>query len=120
MTVFVDVKTIQPKSIDRWDRFETANRERWFPDNASVVLSKSWLGGKLWHSMFAARSRMREHALELEKKIALGKLADRESTHFILALCGAGFHWHEGELEDFVAFYRTGVHPRTTRFPRSS
>ena len=25
-------------------------------------------------------------------------------------LCGNGFHWHEDELEDFVAFYVDGQH----------
>jgi hypothetical protein len=110
LTLFVDVKTTQPKSSDRWDQFEKANEERWFPANVNVMLSKAWLGGDLWHSMFAARSRMLEYALELEKKITEGNLLNRENTFFILVLCGAGYHWHEDELEDFVAFYRTGVH----------
>ena len=31
-------------------------------------------------------------------------------TYFALALCGAGVHWQEDWLEDFVQSYRTGRH----------
>jgi hypothetical protein len=110
LTVYVDVKTIQPKAKDRWDQFERAQEEKWFPDNVRVVLSKAWLGGEIWHTTFAARNRMLEYTLELERKIADAGLAGRENTFVILALCGAGFHWHVDQLEDFVAFYRTGRH----------
>lgn len=109
-TLFVDVKTIQPKAKDRWDQFCEANEAKWFPDNASVVLSKSGLGGEIWHSTFAARDGMLKYTLELERKIADAGLAGREGTSVILALCGSGFHWREAQLEDFVAFYRTGRH----------
>src|ERR1035437_3150565 len=34
LTVYVDVKTIQPKAKDRWDQFERANEEKWFPDRS--------------------------------------------------------------------------------------
>lgn len=110
LTWFVDVKTIQPKSIDRWDQFEKANEEQWFPNNVKVMLSKDRLGGELSHSMFAARSRMLDYTLELEKKITDGNFADRENTSFILALCGSGLHWRETHFEDFAEFYRTKVH----------
>jgi hypothetical protein len=109
-TVYVDVKTIQPRARDRWDHFERAKEEKWLPDNVSVVLSKSWLGGEIWHSKFAARSRMLEYTRGLEKKIAGAGLAGHEDTLVILAFCGSGFHWRVDELQDFVAFYRTGRH----------
>jgi len=35
---------------------------------------------------------------------------DRSGHGFVLALFSDGFAWHEDELEDFVAFYRTGRH----------
>lgn len=108
-TVFVDVKTIKPAPKDRWDQFETASKSGWLPENVNVVLSKEWLGGELWHDMFAARSRMLEYALELEQKIHACKLA-AEKTVFVLALCGEGFHWDQEQLEDFAAFYTTGFH----------
>jgi hypothetical protein len=109
VTVYVDVKTIKPLAKDRWEQFERAQAEGWFPRNVSVVLSKEWLGGELWHNMFAARGRMLEYSLELEQKIAEGNLVAGNSL-FVLALCGEGFSWHEDEFEDFVSYYYSGVH----------
>lgn len=109
VTVYVDVKTIKPLAKDRWEQFERAHAEGWFPSNVSIVLSKEWLGEELWHNMFAARGRMLEYSLELEQKIAEGNLTGGGSI-FVLALCGEGFHWHEDELEDFVSYYYSGTH----------
>ena len=109
-TLYVDVKTIKPEDGDRWEQFEEAVREDWIPENVNVVLSKEWMGGEIWHWMFAARSRMLEYALELESKIRESGLKGRADTYFALALCGAGVHWQEDWLEDFVQFYRTGRH----------
>lgn len=109
VTVYVDVKTIKPLAKDRWEQFERARNEGWFPPNVSVVLSKEGLGGELWHNMFAARGRMLEYSLEMEQKIAEGNLAGRNSL-FVLALCGEGFVWHEDEFEDFVSYYYSGSH----------
>lgn len=106
---FVDVKTITPKPKDRWEQFERAKRENLLPPNVRVILSPEWLGGEMWHAMFAARSRMLQYTLELETKISKGSLS-KEKTFFLLALCGNGFHWEEDDLEDFVAFYASGVH----------
>lgn len=108
-TVFVDVKTLKPQDIDRWNQYEKAVQEGWFPKNVEVLLSKDWLGGNLWHNRFASRSRMLEYALELEQKIRECKLAS-EKTRFVLALCGDRFHWRKDQLEDFVQFYFTGQH----------
>ncbi len=106
---YVDVKTIKPLSTDRWDQFEKALAEGWFPENVRVGLSEEWLGGEIWHAWFAARGRMLEYSLELEQKILEGGLA-ADNTLFVLALCGDGFHWHQDQLEDFVSFYYSGVH----------
>lgn len=109
MTVFVDVKTIKPRVKDRWDQYERAVKEDWFPKNVALVLNKDWLGGELWHNAFAARSRMLEYTIELEQKIAQSCLKD-SNTLFVLAFCGEGFNWHQDQLEDFVSFYRSGAH----------
>lgn len=109
LKVYVDVKTIKPVATDRWEQFERAQAEEWFPDNVNIMLKKEWLGGELWHSMFAARSRMLEYSLELEQKIAEGNLPEG-NTLFVLALCGEGFYWHEDKLEDFVSYYYSGAH----------
>lgn len=109
VTVFIDVKTIKPKDIDRWEQYEKAQKEKWFPENVNVILSKEWLGGDLWHYKVASRSKMLDYTLELEEKISECRLSS-EKTRFVLALCGDGFHWREDWLEDFVEFYFTGRH----------
>jgi hypothetical protein len=38
--VFVDVKTIKPEARDRWEQFERALKEGWFPENIVVAVSK--------------------------------------------------------------------------------
>lgn len=52
---------------------------------------------------------MLEYAVELEGKIRDSKFTDT-GRHFMLVLCGDGFYWRQDQLEDFVAFYRTGTH----------
>jgi hypothetical protein len=106
---YVDVKTIKPESTDRWDQFERALAEGWFPENIIVGISKEWLGGEIWHAWFAARGRMLEYSLELEQKITEGGLA-ADNVIPVLALCGDGFRWHQDQLEDFVSFYYSSVH----------
>lgn len=107
LSVYVDVKTISPRAIDSWEKFEEANKEGWFPKNVHVCLGKEELGGEIWHDMFAARSRMLEHTHKLEQKIS-DCIANVDNTMFILALCGGGVPWREGELEDFVSYYFSG------------
>lgn len=106
---YVDVKTIKPEDTDRWEQFEQANAEGWLPNNVIVGLSQQWLGGEIWHAWFAARARMLEYALELEEKIAAAGLAANNVIP-VLALCGDGVRWHQDQLEDFVAFYSTGIY----------
>jgi hypothetical protein len=107
--VYVDVKTIKPEDTDRWEQFERARSEGWFPDNIVVGIAKEWLGGEIWHAWFAARARMLEYSLELEQKITEAAL-QTENAVFVLALCGDGFRWHPDLYEDFVSFYRSGVY----------
>lgn len=118
LTLYIDVKTIKPIPTDRWEQFERAQNEKWFPENVQLLFSKEWLGGEFWHNTFAARGRMLEYSLELEQKIADCKL-QAEKTFFILLLCGEGFYWHEDELEDFVAFYVSGSHRSDDPFAKA-
>ena len=84
-TLYVDVKTLRPEDGDRWEQFEEAVREDWVPENVNVVLSREWMGGEIWHWMFAARLRMLENTLELESKIRESGLKERADTYFALA-----------------------------------
>jgi hypothetical protein len=115
--VYADVKTIKPQAADRWDQFEKATEEGWIADSVHVVIVEEWLGGEIWHAWFAARARMLEYTLELERKIAEGNLA-RENALFVLALCGDGFRWRQDGLEDFVSFYYRGVHRADDTFSK--
>lgn len=109
LKVYVDVKTIKPVGTDRWGQFENAQAKGWLPNNVNIMLEKEWLGGELWHNMFAARSRMLEYSLELEQKIAESDLSEG-NTLVVLALCGEGFYWNQDELEDFVSYYYSGAY----------
>lgn len=111
----IDVKTVKPKRIDRWDQYQGAIREGWLPQNVQYILEQDGMGGELWHQAFASRARFLEYTLELENKIesaAFGVNARRR----ILMFCGEGFDWHLDELEDFVAYYRSGTHSAGDRF----
>ena len=105
----IDVKTIKPKPRDRWDQYERAINEKWLPKNVQFLLQQEWQGGELWHSAFASRSRFLEYAVELEAKLTAAAYGDAAHRQ-ILVFCGEGFYWHQSELEDFVAFYRSGTH----------
>jgi hypothetical protein len=117
-SIYVDVKTIKPAAIDRWDQYQKARQEQWLPEDVHVALSKDWLGGELWHSSLAARGRMLEYTLELEAKIAAAKLS-AENTHFVMAFGGEGYHWRRDQLEDFVSFYFKGRHRPDDPFSRA-
>jgi hypothetical protein len=78
-------------------------------DNVTIHFERDWMGGELWHQKFSARVKMLEHSRELEDRIATGGV-DSPNHGFVLAFFSDGFAWHEDELEDFVAFYRTGRH----------
>ena len=105
----MDVKTIKPEDTDRWEQFERARAEGWFPENVIVAISEEWGGGEIWHAWFAVRGRMLEYSLELEQKIKEARLAE-ENVGTVLALCSDGFRWRQDQLEDFVAFYATGAY----------
>lgn len=55
LTVYVDVKTIRPEPKDRWEHFEKAVREGWFPENVTLAVSKEWLGGEIWHQIWSGQ-----------------------------------------------------------------
>ena len=106
-TVWIEVKTIRPTSQDDWERFERVVESGYIPRNVRVTLDQDWLGGELFHNMYAARSKMLQYSLETEGKITSCLSSARDDTT-LLAFFSDGFRWHLDELEDFVAFYLTG------------
>jgi len=111
----IDVKTIKPQPRDRWDQYQRAIQEGWLPKNVQFILEQKWQGGELWHTAFASRSRFLEYTLGLEAKLASASYGGTARCR-ILMLCGEGFYWRQDELEDFVAYYRTGLHRRDDPF----
>jgi hypothetical protein len=109
VVVYVDVKTIAPRPLDRWDQFVKFQSLDWFPPGMVMIRNEEWLGGEMWHNTYASRERMLEHTVGLERKISDGKLAAKD-TFFVLALCGHEHHWRQSQLENFVSFYYTGFH----------
>jgi hypothetical protein len=105
----IDVKTIKPQRLDRWEQYQRAISEGWLPSNVQYLLDQEGLGGELWHQAFASRARFLEYSLELEAKLAASRYGDIARRR-ILMFCGEGFNWHQNELEDFVTYYRTGAH----------
>ena len=116
-TVFVDVKTINPDDRNRWEQYVRANEEEWLDEFTRISLLEDWGGGKLWHSMTTARSRMLEHTLDLEKKIRVCQLIELDRV-FVLWFCRQGVGWDESQLEDFSSFYAEGVHREDDPFGR--
>lgn len=108
-TWFVEVKTVHPELKDRWEHYERMVGAGHITDNVTIHFERQWMGGELWHNKFSARARMLEHTRKLEERIVAGQV-DSPKHGFVLALFSDGFAWHEDELEDFVAFYRTGRH----------
>jgi hypothetical protein len=106
--VYWDFKTIHPDIKDVWSKFEETVIKGRFPDRVNVILNPEFLGGEIWHDMYASRTKMLEYTIELEQKI---KNCERtEKTSFVMVFCNNGFRWHLDELEDFVDFYLSGRH----------
>lgn len=113
---YAEVKTIQPGFIDRWDDYRSMMDRELLPENVHVHHEEAWLGGELWHFKTAARSKMLAYALEFEKRIDACLAEEQVGT--VLVFCGDGFRWHRDELEDFVAFYRSGHHRQDDPFSK--
>jgi hypothetical protein len=106
---FVEVKTIHPLRKDRWDQYERIVEGGQITDNVTIHFERQSMGGELWHQRFSARAKMMEYSVDFENRVRTGGV-DSPDHRFVLALFSDGFAWHEDELEDFVAFYRTGQH----------
>jgi len=86
------------------------SERRMLPENIVLPLSKEWMGGEIWHQMFAARARMLDYTLELEGKIRDCGRRIRTRQFSILALCGAGFHWPRRRAGRLCPVLQNGRH----------
>lgn len=105
----MEVKTIHPISKDDWAKFKAAGEKGLFPNNTYLLLGEEGLGGELYHNSYAARGKMLDYTLEMEDKIE-SCCKNVEETVTFLVFFTDGFDWHLDELEDFVFFYRSGIH----------
>jgi len=103
---WIDMKTIAPGWQDdeaAWERITRIAAD--LPANSRLVLDRHFAGAALGGQMIKARWSFVQRATELEAKISL--LTEQERGPVRLLLCSEG-SWHEGDLEDFADFYRTG------------
>jgi hypothetical protein len=114
--LYVEVKTIHPQMLNRWDAYVATVSRDLLPDNVNAHFEEEWLGGELWHLTTAARSKMLDYTLDFEGKLA--SCSPDEESISVLVFCGDGFRWHRDELEDFVQFYRSGYHRQDDPFSK--
>lgn len=113
---FVDVKAIQPKPTDRWDQFERAVREGWFPENVRVCYAKR--GSEANYGTICSRrvGGCLNTCLSLRQRFAIAK--SRTRTQFSSLPSAAQVSSGAGMVLKtschFIAIGRTGW---TIRFP---
>jgi hypothetical protein len=115
--LYTEVKTVHPRTADSeatWARYE--RRRVNHPENADYIAHRRWLGGKLSGDSFSARSSFMTYSHQFEKRLAAAnKVRPGEG---VLLVCGRGIEWHLSNLEDFVDFYRLGVHREDDSFAK--
>ena len=108
-TMYIEVKTVCPRTKDSeaaWANYET--RSVLHPENVRYAVCKDGLGGKLYGDSFSARDRFMDYSQQFEERLAAANAVLPGES--VLLICGTGMQWHLSELEDFVDFYRLGVH----------
>ena len=107
--LWIEVKSIRPQRLDAWNKFTSVKDRGLLSGQTDLILSKDFLGGEIYHDWEAARSKMLEYSVQTEEKI---KMADAEVRDdiFVLWFCMRSPRWNRSHLEDFVAFYRSGVY----------
>ena len=107
--LWVEVKSIRSQRLDAWDKFTSVKDRGLLSEKTEVLLSQDFLGGEIWHDWMAGRSKMLEYCVQTEEKIKLAGAEVRDDI-FVLWFCVRPPSWNLSHLEDFVAFYRSGVH----------
>lgn len=104
--IFYDVKTIQPESLDAWNKYKKFEESGWFTLDTELELEEEGLGGEIAHDLFASRRKFLDYTLELEEKIRA--MPNENGNRFCLVFCGDGIRWRRDHLEDFADFYFSG------------
>jgi len=112
---WVEVKTINPTDQDDWVKYEGAREEGRFPGNVELILVERMMGGEIYHDHYAGRTKILEHVVETEARLAECKV-DSKVTPCTLAIAVNPLKLPEDALEDFVYFYQTGKHSSWDEF----
>lgn len=104
--IFYDVKTIQPESLDAWNKHKKFKDSGRFTLDTELELEEEGLGGEIAHERFASRQKFLDYTLELEGKIRA--IPKNDQNYFRLVFCGDGVQWRCDHLEDFADFYFSG------------
>jgi hypothetical protein len=107
--LWVEIKSIRSQRLDAWDKFTSVKDRELLSEQTEVILSQDFLGGEIWHDWMAGRSKMLEYSVQTEEKIKTAGAEVRDDI-FVLWFCVRPPSWNRSHLEDFVAFYRSGVH----------
>jgi hypothetical protein len=105
---WIEVKTIHPSKQNDWKRYVKDVQQDRFPDNTHLTLEKEWMGGELYHTAYAVRSKFLDYAIDTENKIH--ECPEGQDRITCLVFYSNGFDWHPDEMEDFVFYYRYGGH----------
>jgi hypothetical protein len=116
-TLYIEVKTVCPRTEDSeatWAHHK--RRSAHHPENVHYVVHEGWLGGKLSGDSFSARRSFMTCSRQFEERLAAANQV--RPGEGVLLFCGRGIEWHLSNLEDFVDFYRLGVHREGDSFAR--
>jgi hypothetical protein len=107
--LYIEVKTVHPRtenSETTWARHK--GRSAHNPMNVHYIVCEERLGGKISGDAFSARSSFMFYSRQFEDRLAAANKV--RPGDGVLLVCGTGMEWHLSNLEDFVDFYRLGVH----------
>jgi hypothetical protein len=116
-TFYIEVKTVHPRTEDSeatWAHHK--RRSAHHPENVHYIVREDWLGGKLSGGSFSARSSFMTYSQQFEERLAAANGV--RPGEGVLLVCGTGLEWHLSNLEDFVDFYRLGVHREDDSFAK--
>ncbi len=115
--LYIEVKTVHPRTEDSeatWARHK--ERSARHPKNVHYIVCEERLGGKISGDSFSARRSFMTYSRQFEETLAAAnKVRPGEG---VLLVCGTGMEWHLSNLEDFVDFYRLGVHREDDSFAK--
>lgn len=113
--IYVEVKTVHPKLVDSeaaWKHF--LKRQEYHPPNVNFITQQENMGGALYGSLVASRSKFLDYTLDFESRLREAK--EIRGGPGVLVFCDNGIAWNLTDLEDFADFYNAGSHRQDDLF----